>query len=441
MAGMLAARILCDHFGHVTVLERDTLPITPKIRAGVPQARHVHVLLARGQQIIESLFPGITEEFAAAGAERIDTARDFAWLTPAGWGLRFDSGIPVLALSRESIDHVVRRRVAATGRVEFLEDTEAAGLLAERARKAVAGVAVWRRSAGEGSTLFADFVVEASGRGSRAPMWLEALGYEKPAESVVNARLGYASRIFRRPPSFDPGWCGMFQQAAPPDHPRAGVVFPIEGGRMMVTLSGGGGEYPPVDEEGFLMFARKLRSPAIAELIRQSEPLSAIAGYRATENRWRHYETLQRRPERFVVLGDAACAFNPVYGQGITTAALGAVTLQRCLNAVPCGRVAGWFQQELAGNIHGPWTFAAGEDVRYRGMEGASLSLPVRLMHWYVDRVLELSTRDQAIRRSVLEVFHLLKQPDSLFQPQIAGSVLRGLLLGPPLPQAAGQTA
>ncbi len=441
MAGMLAARVLSDHFDHVTVMERDILPPTPKIRAGVPQARHVHVLLARGQQIIESLFPGITEEFVAAGAELIDTARDFAWLTPAGWGLRFDSGIPVLALSRESIDFVVRRRVAALAQVEFLEDTEAAGLLSDRLRHAVVGVAAWRRTAAEGSNVFADFVVEASGRGSRAPVWLEALGYEKPAESVVNARLGYASRIFRKPAGFDPGWRGMFQQAAPPEHPYAGVVFPIEGGRMMVTLAGGGGEYPPVDEDGFLAFARKLRHPAIAELIRQSEPLSPIAGYRGTENRWRHYEKLRRRPERFVVMGDAACAFNPVYGQGITTSALGAVTLQRCLGALPSGRVAGRFQQELAEEFRGPWTFASGEDVRYRNVEGGAISPPTRFMHWYVDRVLELSTHNLATRRAVLEVFHLLKQPDSLFQPSIAGSVLRQMLLGSPLPQAARQTA
>jgi 2-polyprenyl-6-methoxyphenol hydroxylase-like FAD-dependent oxidoreductase len=325
--------------------------------------------------------------------------------------------------------------------VEFLEDTEAAGLLTDRARKAVAGVAVWRRSAAEGSNLFADFVVEASGRGSRAAVWLEALGYDKPAESVVNARLGYASRIFRRPAGFDPGWRGMFQQAAPPEHPYAGVVFPIEGGRLMVTLAGGGGHYPPVDDDGFLAFACKLRNPAIAELIRQAEPVSAIAGFRGTENRWRHYEKLRRRPERFVVLGDAACAFNPVYGQGITTAALGAVTLQRCLGAMPSGRAAGRFQQELAGELLGPWTFATGEDVRYRNLGGASLSPQARFMHWYVDRVLELSTHDEAARRAVLEVFHLLKQPDSLFQPRIAGSILRGLLLGAPLPQAAGQTA
>jgi 2-polyprenyl-6-methoxyphenol hydroxylase-like FAD-dependent oxidoreductase len=110
-----------------------------------------------------------------------------------------------------------------------------------------------------------------------------------------------------------------------------GLLLPVEGDRWMVGLAGAGRDYPPTDEAGFLQFAASLRSPIIHDAIRHARPLSPIHGYRQTDNRWRHYDQAQRWPERLVVVGDAACTFNPIYGQGLTTAALAGVTLNQCL--------------------------------------------------------------------------------------------------------------
>ena len=222
----------------------------------------------------------------------------------------------------------MRRRLAALPQIEFLPGCEVTGLAGNKDGTAVSGVTVRSRSqTGTEDRIEADLVAVASGRNSRMPQWLEALGYPAPQETVVNALLGYATRMYRRPAGFEADWKGMFIQAAPPERTRGGVILPIEDGRWMVTLGGGGGDYPPTDDQGFLEFARNLVTPKLYDAIQQAEALSPITGYRATENRLRHYERLSSFPENCIVVGDAACCFNPVYGQGMTTAALGAMLL------------------------------------------------------------------------------------------------------------------
>lgn len=433
LAGLMAARVLTDFFERVTIIERDRYPAEPVPRKGTPQTRHVHVLMARGRMILEDFFPGLQDEMIRAGALALDSTADLAMLTPAGWGRRFASDLAMLAFTRDFLDWHVRRRLAASPRVRFLEEAEVSGLLSAGAGGGVAGAAVrWRDHAfteiNHAQLLPADLVVDASGRGSQAPQWLAALGYEPPPETVINGFIGYASRLYRRPASFAGDWKCLLIQAAPPERTRAGLVFPVEGDRWLVSLCGGDRDYPPVDEAGFADFARRLASPMLYQAIKDAEPLSPIHSFRATENRLRHYERLPRFPQNFLVLGDAACAFNPVYAQGMSTAAIGALTLAQTLrehkSARRFDRLAQKFQKKLAQVNSAPWVLATGEDYRYRGAVGGSPNLTTRLMHRYMDQVVRLSTTNVAVRRRLMEVFHMLRQPDALFHP---GVVLRVL--------------
>jgi 2-polyprenyl-6-methoxyphenol hydroxylase-like FAD-dependent oxidoreductase len=436
LAGLLAAKVLRDHFERVTVIERDTYPENIAARRGVPQANHVHGLMVRGRLILEQLLPGLQDEMIRAGAPLLDLANDIAWLTPGGWGKRFQSDLRVLSFTRPLLDHHVRLRMAAEHRVHILENTEVVKLLADERKRVKGAIIRSRDEESDRSTeiqLLGDLVVDATGRGSQAKQWLAELGHTPPDETVVNAHIGYASRLYRIPANFNADWRCLIIQADPPKNKRGGIIFAVEGDRWLLTLIGGGYDYPPTTEEEFLEFARSLPTPLIYDAIRYAEPLSPIRGYRGTENRLRHFERPGSLPENLFALGDSVCAFNPVYGQGMTIAAMGVMTLQEVLserkNSAVGNSLTGEFQQRLAKVNEAPWMMATSQDLRYRETVGGSPNLKTRVMHAYMSAVMRLATFDVRTRTILLRVFAMLAKPTTLFQPRILFSVL-GQALG-----------
>jgi 2-polyprenyl-6-methoxyphenol hydroxylase-like FAD-dependent oxidoreductase len=324
LAGLWTARVLADHFQRVTVFERDQLPVGPASRPGAPQDRHVHVLLQRGALIMARLFPGIEEELTTAGAHRLDLTRDGYGKIRGRWLQRFPSGKTTYGCSRILLESIVRARVMGLPNVAVIGGVQVLGLTADNGR--VTGVRVRHKESNLESVETADFVVDASGRTSKAPQWLAALGYDEPKETVIDARLGYAGRRYRMPEIPEGGWLTMLIGQEPPTKSRSGLIYSEEGGVWMVMVAGCLGDYPPTDEAGFEEFAASV-DPEFYAAIRFTQPISKIIGYRNTENRFRRYEKLARWPDRFVVLGDAVCGFNPVYGQGMTVAAMAAESL------------------------------------------------------------------------------------------------------------------
>jgi 2-polyprenyl-6-methoxyphenol hydroxylase-like FAD-dependent oxidoreductase len=303
-------------------------------------------------------------------------------------------------------------------------------LITNREGTRITGVEV-RPLAAEGTGVIeADLIVDASGRQSRAPQWLGELGYPAPQESVISAFTGYASRIVARLP--DRPWAGLLMQPLPPHHRRGGVVWPLDHSRWMVTLSGAGRDYPPTDEAGFRAFAQSLRHPLLYETLKVAEPLSPIVGSRSTENRLRHYERLAAQPEGFILLGDAVCALNPIYGQGMSAAALGAVKLDQTLREFgrreSGGELTGFarrFQRELA-RVNKPiWLLATGEDFRYPEAVGGQRDFFTTLTHHYIDRLIRRANHDNRVYQRVVEVMHLLKPPAALAAPRILAAGLQ----------------
>ncbi|MDY7012217.1 MAG: 2-polyprenyl-6-methoxyphenol hydroxylase-like oxidoreductase [Cyanobacteriota bacterium] len=441
MSGLLAARILTQHFERVTIIERDRFPEQPAHRPGIPQSYHVHVLLDRGRRILESLFPGFQEEIVAAGAHPLDMSADLPWLTPFGWAARFPTDLVLLSCSRLLLEWLVRRRLAAFPQVEWIQETQVQELLPEAEGTGVAGVLLGKN--GREERLSADLVVDASGRASKAPHWLQNLGYSSPSETIVNARISYASRLYQRPDNFQADWQGVLFQAAPPLQPRGAILFPLEGDLWIATLASGGGDYPPTDEAGFLEFARSIPHCQIYDLLQEAEPQSPIYGYRDIQNRLRHYERLSRLPDGFVAIGDSVCAFNPIYGQGMSAAAVSALVLDRALNRQrqrdPQGSLAGFsrhFHQQLARSNAPLWQLASSEDCRYRSVTGLSPTFAMRLMHRYMDRVVALTTKSVFARRTMLNIFNLLEPPSAVFHPRIAVQVLKPSKIANPPPFA-----
>jgi pimeloyl-ACP methyl ester carboxylesterase/2-polyprenyl-6-methoxyphenol hydroxylase-like FAD-dependent oxidoreductase len=437
MAGLLAARVLADRFAEVVIVDRDTFPDDAAFRKGVPQSRHLHVLLARGAQILEELLPGFRADLAAAGAVPVRWPADVGLLGAAGWATRRTRSQTLISSRREQVEHVVRRHVIAKPSVDVLENADVIGLLTGRSGSSVAGVRIRSRDDHAEQDLEAGLVVDASGRGSQAPAWLEELGCGATRQTVVDSFLGYASRIYARDPTMEREWRALFLQPKPPTGTRGGGLFPIENDQWHVTVAGVGRDYPPTDEPGFLEFARSLRSTVLYETIRDLQPISTVSAYRRTENQLRHFDELRSWPEGFVVLGDAACCFNPVYGQGMTVAATEALVLQGWLKD---GTPAHDFQQRLAKAIANPWLLATGEDFRYPTTEGGRPNAVTRLMHRYLDRVNATSTTDPVVARAFNNVVQMVARPTLLFHPEVVARTLRGPGRAPsdtdPLPPA-----
>jgi 2-polyprenyl-6-methoxyphenol hydroxylase-like FAD-dependent oxidoreductase len=426
MAGIIAARVLADRFDQVTIIERDRLPDGPEFRKGIPQARHVHVILMRCRLILEQLFPGLEAELYAAGAQSLNYPGDIAWLSPVGWSQRFHSYIQSYSCSRGLLEWSVRRRLDEYSNIRFLTAWEVVGLLMNASRTQAMGVqARSRDDPAMTESIHADLVVDASGRSSQTPQWLVESSYPRPQETVINAHLGYASRCYLRPTTSTPDWKAIIIQGKPPTIPRSGVLFPIEHDRWIVSVMGVGSDQPPDDETGFLEFARGLHTPLLYEAIKDAEPASPIYRYRRTENRLVHYERVSQ-PEGLVVLGDAACAFNPAYGQGMTIAALGAQVLGHCLDAQrdTIDGLAKRFQRQLARANTTPWLMATGEDFRHSTTEGGRRSALTKLTHWYLNRVLLLAAKQPRVYTDFVSVAHLLRPPTTLFSPRIAIQVL-----------------
>jgi len=424
MAGLLAARVLTDGYGQVTVIDRDELPETPTHRRGVPHGRHIHALGARGQQVLEELFPRLTADLVDAGAPAGDILTD-ARFCLSGHRLRqARTGLLLLCASRPFLEGHVRARVRAFSNLRFLEASEVVGLATTPDGRRVTGVRVLRRAGDHAEELMgADLVVDASGRGSRAPVWLETLGYPRPEREEVQIGLGYATRTYRLPPDAVDGNLAVLD-AATPQLPRTGAFQRLEGDRWMLTLAGILGDHPPTDPDGFLDFARSLRFPDIYEAVRDAEPLDTPIRFRFPASVRHRYERQDRFPTGFLAVGDAVCSFNPIYGQGMSVAALEALTLRRHLERGVEPQPRRWFR-DLARVLDVPWDMSAGGDLLFPGVPGRR-TLKNRLLGGYLTRLHAAAADDAHLATAFIRVAGLVAPPRSLLSPGIALRVLRG---------------
>lgn len=435
IAGLTAARVLSDHFQQVTIVERDTPPEPAAFRKGAPQTRHPHALLKRGELILEEMFPGLVAELLTNGAITANFGDEVGFYLSGSWISPFSSAITFTSCSRPLLESTVYRKLTALPNVRVLHQHEMQGLLLDSHNERVTGVRLTDRSGPAPKELEvpAALVVDASGRTSKAPHWLKEWGYTPPAETEINAFTGYATRIYRKPDDYTSKWKAVYMMAMAPQTPRGAVILPMEGDRWHVSLIGVGRDYPPQEEAAFLEFLRGLPSSIFYDALRNAEPITEIYGYRDASNRMRYYEKLPRYIDGFVVTGDAVYAFNPIYGQGMTTAALSAQALDRCLreqramiSTEHLNGLARRFQKGLAGVIAAPWQLATGQDIRWPTTVGGARPDPAtRLLQGYLDKVLAVAPHDPLVAEAFIQVQSMLKGPESLFHPKVLWQVLK----------------
>lgn len=431
IAGLAAARVLADRFDEVLLVERDALPDSDDVRKGVPQGRQLHGLLKHGEELLEGLFPGLVASLHAGGAVPVDFGRELRWHHFGVEKVRFDSGIVATMMTRPFLEREVRRRLFAVANVRRLDRLEATGLCASEDRRRITGVRTRRRDGTDATEeLHGELVVDACGRGSGTPRWLAELGHDKPEETEIRVDVCYATRLYhRREPTGLP-FRALYAIGTPPASKRIGALSPIEGGRWIAALAGMLGDHPPGDPQGFLEWAKGLPIDDLHRFLASAEPASDIAVYKFPSHRRRHYERMARFPDGLVVLGDSHCSFNPMYGQGMTTAAIGARVLGECLDQQQqhggaSDGLSRRFQAKLAKATDDPWAMATGEDLRYPEIV-AKRPLGYGFMKWYTGRVHRAVAHDTEVALHFIRAMHMLEPATVLLQPRMALRVLAG---------------
>lgn len=417
--GMLAAAALAGPGRYVTVVERDIFPTEHRPRPGVPQGHQAHVFLYRGLQAAEELLPGLRADLLAEGAVPANTGQ-MLWLTELGWMPERHSAFEVVSSTRPLLEHVVRRRTLELPHVSSRQGARVSGLQRREGQ--------WLVQLEDSSVLEADLVVDASGRTSRLPHWLPALGVTVPEPETIDARVGYATRIYRNGPDVLADSPGIMVSATP-ETLRGGGALPAEKGYWIVSTVGFGEHRPPRDNAGFEEFLASLADPALADLVSLCEPVSDVQIHRQTQNIRHPYERVLDWPDGIVAAGDALCAFDPVYGQGITVGAIQALLLRsaavRGLRRGDCGRL----QRRLAASVKMPWSIATSADMTFPTSDAEQSRLQRLLAAYGMELAKLVLHGDRRADDYLSRVYNLVGSPLLLAHPALLASAVAARLL------------
>lgn len=429
MSGLLAARALADSYHNVVIVERDTLPAGPANRRGVPQGRQPHLLLARAAQILDELFPGILDQLAAAGTPVWnDGDLSKLILSFAGHRVAPSDTIPdPLALvnyypSRALLECTVRQRLLADHpNIDILQGCDLVDFTATAQSNAISGVRIANHADGAVSAIPAELIIDATGRGSRTPVLLERLGYRRPREDELTVQTSYASQVVHLPDgSLHENLVAIMPDAG---HSRGFFMFRAENDSWRIGVGAVAGTESPRDRDGILAVADDLAPPHIAAAARASEPVAEVARYRVPSNRWRRYDAEPGSPDGLLVLGDAVCSFNPIYGQGMTVAAIESLTLRDSLDQGD-GDLPRRFYRSSARTVKVAWQTAVGSDLALPQIQGRR-TLSTRATNAYIDWVLTAAEVDPAVAQQFLRVTGMLDSPATLLGPSFVARVRR----------------
>lgn len=417
-AGLLAARVLAEAFAEVLVLDRDPLAGAGGERTGVPQGRHAHVLLGRGQQVLEELFPGFTEDAVVAGSPVADfgALRSYVGsrrLRPAR------TGALCLSMTRPALDARLLARLRTIPSVRLLAGTAALGLVADAGL--VRGVRVRSEPSGNDEVIEADLVVDATGRTSRTPAWLAELGYRPPVEELVELELISTTRYYHLPDEAILGGDLAIEVLATAEQPVGAWFGRLGGGRCVLSMTGVPGRGAPTDPAALLDRVRALPVPDIADVLAVAEPIDDAVSSRFGGSLRRRYEQLDRLPERLLVMGDAACSLNPAYHQGSTVAAQQALLLRDQLRyGMPEAAV---FAKDQAGLLDVAWNAALGADLS-RGAVAGECDEDVVVSNAFLAKLRSAATRDAVLARALRRVTGLIDPPESLMTSDIVARAM-----------------
>lgn len=422
IGGLAAAGALANYFEHVEVLERDRLPESASPRSGTPQDRHPHGLLAGGLKALGDIFPGFERDLAEAGAIPVRLMQDLQYeRVDVGVLPRRDFGLSIFCASRPLIEAVLRRRVLAVANITVRSECRVTAIVPLSVGEGIRGVRFDLNKASE-QTLGADLVVDASGRGALTLAFLDELGWKRPEVTEVGVDISYATAVVQIPADAPPEWKLVLTLPNPPTVSTNAVLTPVEDNRWLVAIANYGATARPETWNGFLDASLQLTTPTLHNALRGAKPPESIRHYAFPTSSWRHFERLPM-PRGVLPIADALCRFNPIYAQGMSSAAkqarlLQLVLEQRAADPDPLMATQLGFMAEVGALLETPWGMSTRADLALPATRGERPEHFEQALQFEA-ALFRAAVADPVVHRAMLEVFQLLKPHTLLREPHI----------------------
>ncbi|GGP16145.1 FAD-dependent oxidoreductase [Oceanobacillus neutriphilus] len=431
IGGLLAAKVLSDYYDEVLIVDRDDFPEEPENRSGVPQGFQPHRLTPRGKMIIEHYFPGISNDLLAQGAAS-SLNKIYRFTNPYGI-LTMSNAEQDIMCSRALLEWGLRRRMKEISHVRFLAKQNVIGLQTSQDQKMVTGIRVRERGQSNlQKVITADMVIDASGRQSKLVNWLQDLAYDIPKADVLKVSLGYSTRHYKIAADSEEKWALIHVEGQPVRKQNTGIFAMIENNIVEVLLWNIGGNFPTTNAEKYEQEVAHLADPIMANIWKKLEPITTPRGYRIKELFRNRFEQMPRWPSGLLVLGDALCNFDPIYGQGMTMAAVEVEVLESCLRdqrTNPQPSFERRVLQRLQEIIEPIWWLNAVADLKWPGVEYEGRPLKgIAFVQKYFDLYLKQVTSqgDFELYSLYWAVNAILFSPSKIINQRMMESILNG---------------
>ncbi len=422
MAGLIAARVLSNHFEKVTIIEKDIVNNEPETRKGQSQTKHIHLLLVQAMNTLSHYFPDLKEELLANGALELDVGNDYNWYSYGGIKKKGKTGITALTMSRPLLEYHVKKGVVSMGNIVIQDNTKVKEIHIKN--NVVRALSIEKE--GKREELKTDFIVDASGRGSKSFKWLKQHGYEIPQESKIKIDITYVTVLFKRKKVALGQKLEVISYSPEAPKEKLGVVMmPIEDDRWVLTLIGMRGAIPPQNDQELIMFLKKLPIKGIYDIVSETDRLTEFMVYKYPNSVRRHYEKLKNFPGSYIVLGDTISSFNPMYAQGMASSIFQAKILDEVLGQITSNdHIFKPYISKVTKIIEALWTAGAYEDFKYPETEGKK-PIAANLVNNYMKTLQKAANNDAELFKEILEVAGFLKPGMKLFRPKILWKVFR----------------
>jgi 2-polyprenyl-6-methoxyphenol hydroxylase-like FAD-dependent oxidoreductase len=441
IGGLSAAGALAQHFQRVDILERDRLATSVASRSGTPQDRHPHGLLAGGLRALDQIFPRYKRDLAAAGAVPVSFAREVQFERPdVGVLPKRDFGISVLCATRPLIELVLRRRAEAIANVTLRPASRVIGIV-PAAGSAGAGGVQFVNGSGRPETLDTDLVVDASGRGAPTLTLLDALGWDRPQMTEIGVDINYNTALVEIPPAATPDWKLVLTLPDPPHLALHAVLLPTEDGRWIIAIADHSATTWIETWDAFLEASRSLITSTVYNALRYAQPPDGIRHYRFPVSTWKHFERLPQLPRGVLPVADALCRFNPIHGQGMSSAAKQALLLQDMLSRAaaepdPIAALQAGFMAEVASVLETPWMLTTSVDLAFPQTRGERPDNFAEAREFEA-ALFRAAVADPVVHRAMIEVGQLLQSNHRLQEPDIMRRIEAASRTGAIVTQAA----